>query len=79
MAFSFRERFIGTPNPNGGLYAPLTIGTSKMTQPVDYKAFKKTKEEKLDVQVIKARHKQLLLKTYGKGKIGRKLNISVFD
>lgn len=77
MAFTFRERFIGTSNPiGGGLYAPLTIGSPEMTHPVDYSVFKKTKQEKLDVQLIKSQHKKDLLKAYGKGNIGRKLNVT---
>lgn len=80
MAFTFRERFIGTSNSiNGGLYAPLTLGAPQYTNSVDYKIFKKDKEEKLKTQIAKAKHKQLMLKTYGKGNIGKRLNASYFD
>ena len=77
MEFSYRERFIGLPNPiTGGLYAPLTLGYSKYIHTVDYKVFKKSREEKSETSLIKAKHKHDLLQAYGKGNIGKKLNVT---
>lgn len=77
---TFRERFYGLPNPHsGGLYAPLTVGAAKYIHPVDYKVFKKSLEEKVNLAVIKAIHKKELLKAYGKGNTNRKINVSYGD
>lgn len=72
---SHRERFIGFPNPIGGLFAPLTIGAPAFLNIVDYETFKKTKDEKLEIKIVKGLHKKDLEKVYGIGKIGRHLNI----
>ena len=59
MEFSFRERFVGAKNSvTDNLYAPLTLGCPVFTNNVDYKTFKKTKDEKLAVSLAKSRYKQ---------------------
>lgn len=73
--FSFRERFIGLPNPHTkGLYAPLTVGAPLFLNPVDYNIFKKSKEEKEIVADIRKQHKRDLIKSYGVGKTNRHMN-----
>lgn len=77
MAFSFRERFIGLPNPHSnGLYAPLTLGCPAFTNYVDYKVFKKNLEERVRTAEIKAAHKRDLIRAYGKGNTKGKMNVS---
>lgn len=79
LPMSFRERFIGLPNPagpSGGLYAPSTIGAPQYTHGVNYTEFKKSKEEKDLLKEIKIQHKKDLLKCYGKSNTNRKMNPS---
>jgi len=72
---SFRERFIGLPNPSTrGLYAPLTLGAPEFLHPVNYKEFKKSKDEKQATNDIKSDHKRRLIEAYGKGNTNRKMN-----
>lgn len=63
------ERFKGVNN-----YAASTIGAPQYTNAADLTVFTKTKEEKLEVQHIKAAHKAELIKFYPDG-VGRHLNI----
>lgn len=71
---SFRDRFLGLPNPIGGTYAPSTIGSPKFVNPVDYSIFKKTKEEKKEAKIIKNWHKEKLREAYPDG-VGKHLNV----
>lgn len=78
--FTFRERFVGLPNPiGGGLYAPSTLPAPKYSHQADYRLFKKTLVEKVEVAAIKAQHKRELIKQYGKGNTNRKMNPSASD
>lgn len=78
--FTFRERFVGTPNPiSGGLYAPMTLPAPVFSHQTDYRLFKKTLAEKAEVSAIKAQHKRELIKQYGKGNTNRKINPSESD
>jgi len=75
ITFSFRERFFGLPNTKaGGLYAPLTIGSPQILNGIDRSTFKKSKDEKELIRIIKAQHKDELIKSYGKGNTNRKMN-----
>ena len=67
---TFKERFFGVLG-----FAPSTIGAPKFLYPVDYPAFKKTKEEKQEANDVKTYHRKTLTDAYGKGKIGRHLNV----
>lgn len=71
---SFRERFLGVPNPIGGSFAPSTIGAPEFTHSADYKIFQKTKDEKLEAKIIKDLHRKKLKEAYPNG-VGKKLNI----
>lgn len=71
---SNRERFYGLPNPKGGNYAPMTIGAPQLTNPIEYKEFKNSKDEKVEKKFVKGMHKKELMKWYPDG-VGKKLNI----
>lgn len=78
--FTFKERFVGLPNPiAGGLYAPSTIPAPKYSHQTDYRMFKKTLAEKVEVATIRAQHKRELIKCYGKGNTNRRMNPTVLD
>lgn len=70
---TFKERFHITSSGDR-VYAPSTIGAPQYTNAIDYKIFKKTPEQKLELKVIKGNHKKELLKEYN-GRIGKNLNI----
>lgn len=75
QSMSFKERFIGFNNGNQH-YAPATLGAPQYTSQTDYATFKKTPKEKVATENIKKKHKREMIKFYGQGKVGRKLNIS---
>jgi hypothetical protein len=78
--FSFRERFIGLPNPaSGGLYAPVTLPAPRQSHQADYKVFKKTLEEKVEAMAVRAQHKRELIACFGAGNTNRRMNPTVAD
>ncbi len=72
---SFRDRFIGLGTGNHQ-FAPSTIGAPEYTSQVDYSTFKKSLKEKVETENIKKKHKRDMIKYYGKGKVGKRLNIT---
>ena len=52
----------------GDGYAPHSLGTPGLIYHTDLSVFKQTKEQKLDAQAAKNKHKLILLKYY-KGKV----------
>lgn len=50
---SHKERF-DISRTQWAIYAPLTLGCSSFTNPVDYSTFKKSKEEKAKVAEMKS-------------------------
>lgn len=74
IPISFRDRFLGLPNPLGGNYAPSTLGSPRFLNPVDYKVFEKSELEKKEAKIVKAMHKEKLKEAFPNG-IGKNLNI----
>lgn len=74
MSFNNKERFFGITGSHQH-FAPMTIGDPSYTHQTDYTVFKKDLPEKLKTETIKKKHKSDLVKYYGKGNVGRKLNI----
>ena len=72
---SFKERFLGLGNGNQQ-FAPSTLGAPQYTTQVDYSTFKKSLKERVETENIKKKHKREMVKYYGKGKVGKRLNIS---
>ena len=75
QSITIKERFSGLSNGHQH-YAPLSLGVPQYTEQVDYTVFKKTLKEKIKTENIKRNHKREMVRFYGKGKIGRNLNIS---
>lgn len=69
MTISNKERFLGVLG-----YAPTTIGAPAFIHAADIRIFKKEKEEKKLLKLVKASHKKELQKAYPDG-IGKHLNI----
>lgn len=72
---SLRERFIAKKGSFGRMFAPLSLGTPAFTNYPDRRIFKKTRAEKEEAKAIVKTHKKMLLDKYGKGKIGKRLNV----
>lgn len=60
MKISLAKRFDLQRAPDGKIYAPMSLGSPSVTEFVDYKVFKQTKEDRERAIIEKAKYKDSL-------------------